>query len=125
MRFTWNVIASGGDFFVNPARCDIPDAGDPVESPLIVTGRTGNAPSALQVSMDIVHTYRGDLVIDLVGAGGTAFPVKDVSDDTATTCTPRTPSTRPPTRPTAPGSSASRTRLTVDTGYIDSWKLTF
>ena len=49
---------------------EIPD-GETVESPLIVSGRTGNAPSTSRSTVDIVHTYRGDLVVDLVAPDGT------------------------------------------------------
>ncbi len=123
--FVWNVIASGGDFFVNPGNVRIPDAGDPVESPLIVTGRTGNAPSTLQVSVDIVHTYRGDLVIDLVGPGGTTYPLKDVSDDDGDDV--HATYTVDASAEPADGTWKLRVqdRYQVDTGYIDSWKLTF
>lgn len=123
--FTWSVIASGGDFFVNPGNVRIPDAGDPVDSPLIVTGRTGNAPSTLQVSVDIVHTYRGDLVIDLVGPGGTTYRLKDVSDDDGDDV--RTTYTVDASAEPADGTWKLRVqdRYSIDTGYIDSWKLTF
>ncbi|GAA3115979.1 hypothetical protein GCM10020254_73390 [Streptomyces goshikiensis] len=37
-----------------------------VESPITVSGVTGNAPAALKVGVKIAHTYIGDLKVDLV-----------------------------------------------------------
>ncbi len=56
----------GGTTFENTADVAIPDNGAAVTSSLTVSGRTGNAPSALKAGVRIVHTWRGDLQIDLV-----------------------------------------------------------
>ncbi|MFE6037083.1 M4 family metallopeptidase [Streptomyces sp. NPDC056452] len=47
--------------------------------PVVVTGVTGNAPSDLSVAVNITHTYRGDLVLDLVAPDGTAYRLKNSS----------------------------------------------
>ncbi|MFE2022235.1 M4 family metallopeptidase [Streptomyces sp. NPDC059499] len=47
--------------------------------PVAVTGITGNAPSDLSVAVNITHTYRGDLVLDLVAPDGTAYRLKNSS----------------------------------------------
>ncbi|WP_406392036.1 M4 family metallopeptidase [Streptomyces sp. NBC_00887] len=47
--------------------------------PVAVTGITGNAPSDLLVAVNITHTYRGDLVLDLVAPDGTAYRLKNSS----------------------------------------------
>ncbi|MEW1718437.1 M4 family metallopeptidase [Streptomyces sp. NPDC093109] len=123
--FAWTVIPSGGDFFVNPARVNIPDAGLAVESPLVVTGREGNAPSALKVTVDIIHTYRGDLVIDLIGPEGTAFRLKTNGSDSA----PNVHETYTVDASALPANGIWKLRVrdayAYDTGYLDSWKLTF
>ncbi|MFJ9639705.1 M28 family metallopeptidase [Streptomyces sp. NPDC101178] len=115
-----------GTVFSNDADVAIPDAGAAVTSPVTVSGRTGNAPAALQVGVDIKHTYRGDLVIDLLAPDGAAFRLKnsssgDSADNVITTYTVN-----------ASAKAANGVwRLRVqdvarqDTGYIDSWKLTF
>ena len=64
--------------FENTDDVAIPDAGAAVTSPITVS-RTGNAPSSLKVDVDIIHTYRGDLVIDLVAPDGTAYRLKNSS----------------------------------------------
>src|SRR5262249_24026744 len=50
----------------NAARVNIPDNGPAVDSPITVSGVPGNAPSTLKVAVNIKHTYRGDLTLDLV-----------------------------------------------------------
>ncbi|GAA2264586.1 hypothetical protein GCM10010145_44170 [Streptomyces ruber] len=123
--FSYTVIPSGGDFFVNPADVPVPDAGDPVEVPLIVTGRTGNAPSDLQVTVDIVHPYRGDLVIDLVAPDGTTYRLRDYGSDPSGDI--HTTYTVDASSAPADGTWKLRVRdvYKLDVGYVDSWKLTF
>jgi hypothetical protein len=126
VSFSWLVNASGASVWENPADVDIPDAGAAVESPLTVAGRTGNAPSTLQVYVKIVHTWRGDLVIDLVAPDGSTYRLKssstsDSADNVDTTYTVDASSE------TANGTWKLRVQdvYSADSGYIDTWKLTF
>ncbi len=112
--------------FSNTTDVAIPDAGAAVTSAVAVTGRTGNAPAALQVGVDIKHTYRGDLVVDLLAPDGSAYRLKnsssgDSADNVITTYTVNASSE------VANGSWRLRVQdvARYDTGYIDSWKLTF
>ncbi len=68
--------STGGTTFTSTSAVAIPDGGTAIESPISVGGRTGNAPSALKVAVDITHTYRGDLVIDLVAPDGIGLPAE-------------------------------------------------
>ncbi|MDQ0958389.1 serine protease [Streptomyces sp. B4I13] len=118
--------STGGTVFSNTSALSIPDNGSAVESSIAVTGRTGNAPSALQVGVDITHTYRGDLVIDLVAPDGTAYRLKaasssDSADNVVTTYTVNA------SGETANGTWKLRVQDTAaqDTGKLNSWKLTF
>ncbi|SHH82758.1 S8 family peptidase [Streptomyces sp. 3214.6] len=118
--------STGGTTFSNTTAVAIPDNGSAIESSIAVSGRTGNAPSALQVGVDITHTYRGDLVIDLMAPDGTAYRLKaasssDSADNVSTTYSVD-----------ASGEAANGTwKLRVqdtaaqDTGTLNSWKLTF
>jgi carboxypeptidase T len=115
-----------GATFENTTDVAIPDAGAAVNSPITVTGVTGNAPSDLQVSVDIKHTYRGDLQIDLVAPDGTTYRLKstssgDSADNVLATYTVNASSE------VANGTWQLRVRdlFRTDTGYIDSWRLTF
>ncbi|MBK3584152.1 M28 family metallopeptidase [Streptomyces microflavus] len=115
-----------GTVFSNDADVAIPDAGAAVTSSVTVSGRTGNAPAALQVGVDIKHTYRGDLVVDLLAPDGTAYRLKnsssgDSADNVIATYTVNASSE------VANGVWKLRVQdiARQDTGYIDSWKLTF
>ncbi|MDL5204444.1 S8 family serine peptidase [Streptomyces sp. ALI-76-A] len=117
---------STGTTFASTSAVTIPDNGAAVESSLVVSGRTGSAPSALPVGVDITHTYRGDLVIDLVAPDGTAYRLKaasssDSADNVTTTYTVNASSE------TANGTWKLRVQDTAaqDTGRINGWKLTF
>ncbi|GCD42894.1 M4 family metallopeptidase [Streptomyces paromomycinus] len=124
--FTWTVKpGSGGDVFENLDDVQIPDAGSAVNSPVKVT-RTGNAPSALKVDVDIVHTYRGDLVIDLVAPDGTAYRLKN-SNAADSAANVKASYTVNASSEAAEGTWNLRVRdvYQQDTGYINSWKLTF
>ncbi|MFJ5779344.1 M4 family metallopeptidase [Streptomyces sp. NPDC093094] len=116
----------GGTTFENTADVSIPDRGAAVTSPITVTGRTGNAPSNLQVAVDIVHTYIGDLQVQLVAPDGTAYTLKAYgtggsSDNINTTYTVNASSEA------ANGTWLLRVQdnAAIDTGYINSWSLTF
>ncbi|MFF3320874.1 M4 family metallopeptidase [Streptomyces sp. NPDC002889] len=114
-----------GTVFENTADVTIPDLGTGTSS-VSVTGRTGNAPAALKVGVDIVHTWRGDLVIDLLAPDGTAYRLKnssgsDSADNVVETYTVNASSE------VANGTWKLRVQdvARYDTGYINSVKLTF
>ncbi|MEU6344663.1 M28 family metallopeptidase [Streptomyces sp. NPDC046977] len=115
-----------GTVFENTADIAVPDAGTAVESPVTVSGISGNAPAALAVGVDIRHTWRGDLVVDLVAPDGTSYRLKnssssDSADNVITTYTVNA------SAEVAAGTWKLRVRdvAAQDTGYINSWKLTF
>ncbi|MFE4750369.1 S8 family peptidase [Streptomyces mirabilis] len=117
--------STGGTTFSNTTALSIPDNGSAVESSIAVSGRTGNAPSTLQVGVDITHTYRGDLVIDLVAPDGSTYRLKssstsDSADNVNTTYTVDASSE------TANGTWKLRVQdvAASDTGKLNSWKLT-
>jgi subtilisin family serine protease len=63
----------------NTTRVAIPDAGTAVTSAVEITGCEGNASATTAANVQITHTYRGDLVIDLVAPDGTAYRLKNAS----------------------------------------------
>nr|WP_229888012.1 M4 family metallopeptidase [Streptomyces olivaceoviridis] len=75
LSFTWTALESGGHFFVNPTTYVIPKWGT-VESPLVVRGKPGSAPSDLKVTVDLDHGFSNAMVIDLIGPDGTVIHVK-------------------------------------------------
>ncbi|GGQ48593.1 M4 family metallopeptidase [Streptomyces mutabilis] len=114
-----------GTTFESGANVNIPDYGSAVTSSLTVSGRAGKAPSNLKVGVDIVHSWRGDLRIDLIAPDGTAYLLKssgyDPAEDVHETYTVDASSE------TANGTWKLRVQDQgrQDTGYIDSWRLTF
>ncbi|MEV7339306.1 S8 family serine peptidase [Streptomyces sp. NPDC093544] len=118
--------STGGTTFTSTSAVPIPDAGSAVDSPITVSGRTGNAPTALQVGVDITHTYRGDLVIDLVAPDGSTYRLKAASSSDSADNVSATYTVNASTE-TANGTWKLRVQDTAaqDTGTINSWKLTF
>ncbi|MEV0241041.1 S8 family serine peptidase [Streptomyces sp. NPDC050674] len=116
---------STGTTFSSTTAVAIPDNGAAIESPISVTGRSGNAPSALQVGVDITHTYRGDLVIDLVAPDGSAYRLKSAASDSADNV--NTTYTVNASSEVANGTWKLRVQDTAaqDTGTLNGWKLTF
>lgn len=117
--------STGGTTFTNATAFSIPDNGSAIESSISVTGRTGNAPSALQVGVDITHSYRGDLVIDLVAPDGSTYRLKSSSSDSADNV--NTTYSVNASSETANGTWKLRVQdvASADTGRLNSWKLTF
>lgn len=48
-----------------------------INSPITVSGRSGNAPSTASVSVDILHTYRGDMLVQLVAPDGSLYTISN------------------------------------------------
>ncbi|MEV8091511.1 S8 family peptidase [Streptomyces nigra] len=114
-----------GPRFENAADFTIAD-NSTVESPVTVSGVAGNAPSALAVEVHIVHTYIGDLQVQLVAPDGTAYTLKSYgtggsADNIDTTYTVDASSEA------ANGTWKLRVsdNARLDTGRIDSWALQF
>ena len=112
---------SGG--LENTTDVQITDLGTVTSS--ITSTVTGNASSTTKVGVDIVHTYRGDLVIDLIAPDGTAYRLKnssssDSADNVVATYTVNASSE------VAAGTWKLRVQdaYSGDTGYINSWNLT-
>ncbi|MGQ4713120.1 M4 family metallopeptidase [Streptomyces anulatus] len=116
----------GGKVFENTTAVTIPDAGAAVTSSVTVSGVTGNAPSTLKADVNITHTWRGDLVVDLVAPDGTAYRLKnsssgDSADNVVETYTVNASSE------VANGVWKLKVQdiARQDTGRINSFKLTF
>ncbi|WP_190126816.1 M4 family metallopeptidase, partial [Streptomyces inusitatus] len=115
-----------GTVFENTTAVAIPDLGPPVTSPVTVSGIPGNAPASLHIGVDITHTFRGDLAVDLLAPDGTVYPLKASSPhDTA-------PDLKKSYRVDASSEVANGVwQLRVqdkgwqDTGRINSFRLTF
>ncbi|NUO77536.1 MAG: S8 family serine peptidase [Lysobacter sp.] len=96
-----------------------------VDSPIVVSGRSGNATSNASVTVAIVHTYQGDLKVELVAPDGSLYNIHN-----------RTGASTDNINKTVTLNLSSEAlngtwKLRVndggfgDTGKIDSWSVTF
>uniref|UniRef100_UPI0025E3F27B proprotein convertase P-domain-containing protein n=1 Tax=Arenimonas sp. TaxID=1872635 RepID=UPI0025E3F27B len=96
-----------------------------VESPISVSGRSGNAPSSTPVAVDIRHTYRGDLRVDLVAPDGSIYNLHNRSGGSADNII----GTYNVNLSSEAINGTWRLRVNDnaggDTGYINSWSITF
>ncbi|WP_083512697.1 M4 family metallopeptidase [Lysobacter gummosus] len=96
-----------------------------VESPITVSGRTGNGSATTPIAVNIVHTYKGDLKVDLVAPDGTIYNLHNRSDGSADNIN------QTYTRDLSSEALNGVWKLRVndnaafDTGKIDTWSITF
>ncbi len=96
-----------------------------VSSTINVSGRSGNAGSSVPVAVNIVHTYIGDLKVDLVAPDGSVYVLSNrtggSADNIVQTYTVDLSSEA------LNGAWALRVNDNAagDTGYINSWSITF
>ncbi|MCG5442185.1 S8 family peptidase [Micromonospora sp. NIE79] len=109
----------------NGTDVSIPDAGSAVTSSITISGCGRNASSASTVAVNIVHTYRGDLVIDLLAPDGSSYRLKNSSTSDSADNVNATYSVN------VSGEAADgiwrlqvRDTYSADTGYINTWTLT-
>ncbi len=112
-----------GRTFENTTDVAIPD-NTTVNSPITVSGATGNGSATSTVEVHIVHTYRGDLVVDLVAPDGTVRNLLNRAGGSADNVD-QTFTVNLSTE-VANGTWNLRVRdaASLDTGFINSWKLT-
>lgn len=108
---------------------EIPDGGDgtpgdPANSPITVSGISGDANDAVSVSVNITHTFSGDLRLQLIAPDSTVFMLRDQTggsvDDIVETYTVDATG--------CPASGVWTLRVEDyylnDTGQINSWSIT-
>ena len=125
LRVGAGTVPPPGPYFENTGDYAIAD-NSTVNSPLAVTGVAGNASASLGVPVNIVHTYIGDLQVQLIAPDGTAYTVKAYgtggsADNISTTYTVNA------SAEAANGTWTLRVsdNAARDTGYIDLWGLQF
>ncbi len=96
-----------------------------VESPITVSGRTGNAPTNASVTVAIVHTYQGDLKVDLVAPDGSLYNIHNRTGGS----TDNLNKTMTLNLSTEALNGTWKLRVADmaggDVGYINSWSVTF
>jgi len=124
LALTGSYSTGATSFFQNTVDYSIADNAT-VDSPITVTGRSGNAPATLGVAMNIVHTYQGDLKVDLVAPDGTLYNLHNRTG-AGTDNIVRTVAVNASSE-TANGVWKLRVNDNGagDTGYINSWSMQF
>jgi len=110
---------------LNDASYAVPDLGT-VQSPITVSGVTGNAPKTLQVSVAVTHEWLGEVKIDLVAPDGQTYALKATNGtDPGGTLT----KTYTVDASVSPASGTWKLQVADKsaggTGTIDDWALTF
>jgi carboxypeptidase T len=121
------VVDAGGDVrqtYVNDTDTPIPDAAS-VDSAIVVTGRSGETHSAI-VDIALVHSWRGDLSVDLIASDGRAYKLQNRRGGSAGNLN-ATYKVRFLPRVARNGTWTLRVtdNASGDTGHIDRWSITF
>ena len=111
--------------YTNTADYNIPDNNTTgITSTINVSGRSGNAPASTSVSVDIRHTYSGDLIVELIAPDGTVYMLSNrvggSADNIIKTYTVNLSSEAI----NGAWKLRARDRAASDTGYINSWSIT-
>ncbi|MET9230379.1 proprotein convertase P-domain-containing protein [Lentzea sp. NPDC003310] len=83
--YTLTVTGGGGGSCTgtNPADVAIPDAGAAVDSDVVISGCSATPSAGSVVTVRIVHTYIGDLTVNLIAPDGTAYVLHNRSGGSA------------------------------------------
>ncbi|SDT74990.1 M4 family metallopeptidase [Actinoplanes derwentensis] len=122
---TSTTSAPAGCAGTNATDVSIPDAGVAVYSDIAISGCARSASSTSTIAVNVVHTYRGDVKLDLVAPDGTVYALKatstsDSTDNVVATYTANLSSEA------ANGTWRLKAQdlYSSDTGYINTWTLT-
>ena len=113
-----------GTTYTNSADYTINDNAT-VSSPVTVSGRTGNASSSVPVAVNIVHTYIGDLKVDLVAPDGSVYVLHNRSGGSADNINQTYTVNLSSEVLNGTWNLRVNDNANADTGYINSWSVTF
>jgi subtilisin family serine protease len=102
----------------------IPDNAPAVTSSVTVSGCARNASATTSVAVKIIHTYIGDLVIDLVAPDGSAYRLKNSSGDSADNIDTTYSANVSGEAANGVWKLKVQDVAAADTGRIDTWSLT-
>ncbi|SDF31707.1 Peptidase inhibitor I9 [Lentzea fradiae] len=122
--FSWvvNAVGSGCAAKTNSTPVTIPDYGT-ATSTIAISGCSGNASASSTVAVSITHTYKGDLVVDLIAPDGTVYNLHNRTG--GSTDNINETYTRDLSGEAANGTWTLRVRdaALFDTGRLNSWTL--
>ena len=115
-----------GTTYTNGTDYSIPDNNTTgVTSTITVSGASGNASSTTQVAVNIVHTYIGDLIVDLIAPDGSVYNLHNRSGGSADNINQTYTVNLSSETKNGAWKLRARDRASADTGYINSWSITF
>ncbi|HEX8865600.1 MAG TPA: proprotein convertase P-domain-containing protein, partial [Lentzea sp.] len=122
--FSWVVNAVGGgcDAKTNSTPVTIGDL-QTVTSTIVISGCAGNASATSTIKVDINHTYKGDLVVDLIAPDGSVYNLHNRSGGSADNI--KETYTKDLSGEAANGTWTLRVRdaAFLDSGTLNSWTL--
>ncbi len=122
---TITVGSSGGtQTYTNPTDYPISD-NTTVNSPITVSGRTGNGAASTPVAVNIVHTYKGDLKVDLVAPDGSVYVLHNRSGGSADNINQTYTVNLSSEALNGTWNLRVNDNAGGDVGYINSWSITF
>lgn len=129
MSITGSYTTGGGggttQTYTNGTDVAIPDNNATgITSTITVSGRTGNAPSNAAVAVNIVHTYSGDLVVELVAPDGTVRTLQSRVGGSADNIVKTFTTNLSTEAINGAWKLRVKDRASTDTGYINSWSIT-
>ncbi|WP_223620318.1 PKD domain-containing protein [Lysobacter sp. ESA13C] len=120
------VSASGVQTYSNGTDVNIPDNNATgASSSIAVSGRSGNAPSNASVSVNIVHPYKGDLIVDLIAPDGSVYNIHNRSGGSADNVTGTFTKNLSSEPLNGTWKLRAADRASQDVGRIDTWSITF
>ena len=126
---TGSYTAGGGggstQTYTNSTDYNIPDNNNTgITSTITVSGRSGNAPSNTQVAVNIVHTYSGDLIVELLAPDNTVYTLQNRTGGSADNIVKTFTTNLSTEAINGAWKLRVKDRAGSDTGYINSWSIT-
>ncbi|WP_168356265.1 M14 family zinc carboxypeptidase [Lysobacter enzymogenes] len=118
------VSSGGAQTYSNDADVAIPDNAT-VESPIVVSGRSGNGSASTPVQVTIYHTYKSDLKVDLVAPDGTVYNIHNRTGGSADNVIGTFNKDLSSEALNGTWKLRVNDNASSDTGRIDSWSITF
>ena len=111
--------------YSNTTDYNIPDNNSTgITSTINVSGRSGNAPATTSVSVDIRHTYSGDLIVDLIAPDGSVYTLSNRAGGSADNIIKTWTVNLSSEAINGAWKLRARDRASRDTGYINGWSIT-
>lgn len=123
-RAALDAIGAGTTTYTNTADYAIKDNAT-VESPISVSNRTGYGLSSTKIDVRIIHTYIGDLKVDLIAPDGSIYVLHNRSGGSADNIITSYNVNLTSELKNGTWKLRVNDNYSGDTGYIDSWSITF